>query len=54
VLDGHELIHELLVNVQASSRIYDDHVEPEGAGFRDRPLRPGHRVQLPGRVVDAQ
>jgi hypothetical protein len=53
-LDGLELGHQRVVDVQPARRVDDDDVEAEIAGFRDRALRAHHRVEFARRVVHAQ
>ena len=42
-----ELVHELLVDVQAAGGIEEDDVVAVVAGILERFLRDGHRIDLP-------
>ena len=50
VLDRLQLVHQVVVDVQAARRVDDDRVEPLGLGFGQRALRPRHRIHRLRRV----
>src|SRR5204863_6530476 len=51
-LDRDELVHQVIVDVEAARGVDDDEVEPQIGGLGDGALRPCDRIHLAGRVVN--